>query len=481
MKLDERGRKAALLLLVVFVASRLFWILVLGLRFDADPLDGYWQVIDRRLLRTDLLRSVWYLHDQPPLFNLGLGLTLKLFPRAHVVVFQGAYLAMGLVMALSLYALMVRLDVRPGIAWTLAALHLLAPATVLYESLLFYTYPATALLCCSALFLHRFLESGRRRDGLICFSLMALVVLVRGLFPFEWFVLFGGTIILLARGLRREALKACAVPLLVLSLFQLKQHVLFGGQAGSSFLWPNLASRFGIAFTPEEHEALRQKAGASGLFMMRAFKTITRYSEFLGPIPATGVPVLDNTHKANGYNNQHHIGYLRLSELYKEDVLRVLKADPVAYLKTLPMGVTYFQPGSQDVEFEKRTNTQRAERAIRLLNLLFCGQLRPNGLGWLLVVGFPLLTVVGLLRLWKLARSAPAQMPATVTLLYVVANILYVTAVAVLISCGDFSRYRFKADPFYVVLLGMTLTSALGAWRPRPAPLEVTPGRGPGG
>ena len=46
---------------------------------DPDPLTWYWQYIEPALLKERLLESLFYLHSQPPLFNLLLGLTFKAF------------------------------------------------------------------------------------------------------------------------------------------------------------------------------------------------------------------------------------------------------------------------------------------------------------------------------------------------------------------------------------------------------------------
>jgi hypothetical protein len=53
-----------------------------GIRFDATPLTWYWQYIDPVLLQERLLESLYYSHTQPPLFNLLLGINLKLFPSS---------------------------------------------------------------------------------------------------------------------------------------------------------------------------------------------------------------------------------------------------------------------------------------------------------------------------------------------------------------------------------------------------------------
>ncbi|HEX9103253.1 MAG TPA: hypothetical protein VF997_13670, partial [Polyangia bacterium] len=51
-----------------------------GVRFSADPVDYYIQFLDPALLRHDLLRSLFYMRDQPPGFNGFVGVVLKLFP-----------------------------------------------------------------------------------------------------------------------------------------------------------------------------------------------------------------------------------------------------------------------------------------------------------------------------------------------------------------------------------------------------------------
>jgi hypothetical protein len=57
-------------IVVSFAGSRVgFWLA--GVRFDLTPLtSGSEQLLAVRLLKDQLFTSVWYLHSQPPLFNL---------------------------------------------------------------------------------------------------------------------------------------------------------------------------------------------------------------------------------------------------------------------------------------------------------------------------------------------------------------------------------------------------------------------------
>ena len=78
------------------------------------PLTFYIQFLDPELLRHDLLRSLFYLRDQPPLFNAFLGVVLKLFPLHYAQAFEAIYVAGGIAFGVILYELMVRMRVAPA-------------------------------------------------------------------------------------------------------------------------------------------------------------------------------------------------------------------------------------------------------------------------------------------------------------------------------------------------------------------------------
>src|SRR4051812_43825834 len=61
-------RYPLIVMLVAFVGARVFYFTWCGLRFDASPLDFYYQFVDPALLRTRLWESVTHLHSQPPGF-----------------------------------------------------------------------------------------------------------------------------------------------------------------------------------------------------------------------------------------------------------------------------------------------------------------------------------------------------------------------------------------------------------------------------
>lgn len=163
--------------MAAFVASRAAYYAA-GVRFDTRPI-GDWQLLDGPLLQNDLGRSLWYLHMQPPLFNGYVGLVLKLPHVLERPAFVATYVALGLVLSVSLYFLMRELDVPEWIAFAVSVLFTAGPAAVLYENWLFYTYPVAAGLVVSGLLLLRWARTGRTQYGVGFFAVTSAVVLTR--------------------------------------------------------------------------------------------------------------------------------------------------------------------------------------------------------------------------------------------------------------------------------------------------------------
>ena len=66
-------------LLAVMATVRALYYTVGELGYRGEALGSYLQFADPLLLRHELVETVLHLHGQPPLFNLYLGLGLKLF------------------------------------------------------------------------------------------------------------------------------------------------------------------------------------------------------------------------------------------------------------------------------------------------------------------------------------------------------------------------------------------------------------------
>src|ERR1700722_9783686 len=82
---NDRSRLVAFAVITAaFVTSR-FAALNAGIFMHVHP--DFVQLLDFPLLSSHLTQSIFYLHAQPPLLNLSLGIALKLFPHSYPIFF----------------------------------------------------------------------------------------------------------------------------------------------------------------------------------------------------------------------------------------------------------------------------------------------------------------------------------------------------------------------------------------------------------
>ncbi len=225
-----------IILLGCFVATRVAYGIA-GVRYDASGLEFSSQLLDQALLRDRLLESVWYLHAQPPAFNLAVGIGLRWSPLSPGLTFQVAFLVCGLALVLGLHDLAGQLRLGRVGALVVAVLVGCAPATVLHESWLSYEYPVATML---VLMVDAAVRYARRGSTLAMASAVALAtvtVLTRSLLHPVWLIAVLGVLLLYRRPPSRVMLATCSVAVVVVGAFVLKNAVLFGS--------PQLSSWFG--------------------------------------------------------------------------------------------------------------------------------------------------------------------------------------------------------------------------------------------
>ena len=228
------------ILIFFFIITRIFYYFI-GIRFDITPLYWFFQFIDPLLLKTELLKSVLYLHTQPPGFNLFLGLIIKLANNSEVLIFTLAYQMIGLIMVLSLYTILRKLAVPLRITLPLTMFFAISPPVIFLENWLFYTYPATCLLALSLIFLNNYFDKRAYTHLFFFFSTIALIVLTRSLFHPIWFIITLVGIVAYDRHNAKRIILCALLPLLIISAVHVKNYVLFKQVGLSSWFGMNLA------------------------------------------------------------------------------------------------------------------------------------------------------------------------------------------------------------------------------------------------
>ena len=317
-------------MLGLFVASRSLGAAA-GIRFDATTLDSSWQFIDPDLLRHHLAQSLYYSHTQPPLFNLLLGLVLKFSPFPDGVSFQLVFLAMGLGLTLTVFALSRALGARRLAAVAITAVATCSPAALLYENWLFYTYPEALLVTVVALAVYRWVDTGRQA-WLITVGVSAMaLVLTRSLFHPLWYVVVAALAWLGRRpARRRQGLLALGLPLIVVLAVVAKNQLLFDSPGLSSWLGMNLWR----VSTEQLPDSTRQQMVADGRLSaqsaLQSFQTYERYAPVVRPCtPAhPGIGVLGQARKSTGWVNYNFECFLPIYRQAQRDALTAAREDP---------------------------------------------------------------------------------------------------------------------------------------------------------
>ncbi|NPA79794.1 MAG: hypothetical protein GXO29_01920 [Thermotogae bacterium] len=421
---------------------------MVGFEYDTSSLIWAWQLLDPLWLREDLLTSLWNMHMQPPLFNLLTATVLKsnLPPK---VLLDPLYLTLGALTTLTLHAIARRLGFSEILSFLAVALiFTLNPASIVYETWYFYTYPALFLTSLAVLSMMEFSRSGALLPLLGVFATLSLLILLRSTYNL---LLIPSVAAVLAWHLRRRALRI----MLVASLFALppllwygKNLVKFGLFSSSSWFPMNL-----LQVITGEHTLLRgnrerivslhRRGEVSAVATLPPFSPPEVYEAFLGPSPPAGVEALDAPRKpSSGRINYNHRIYPEVFKVLLRDHMLLLRRMPDAYVVGTAAGALYFTlPPYAHTTFSPRLFAEGNRRRLaRLRPWLKAYDLAYGWMGGLLPGITVLLLLVVFIRGLPDALREPIRAAPSLFLLYLV-------LVHAPFERGENMRFRFQFEP----------------------------------
>lgn len=429
-----------------FALSRAyFWWL--GVRFETSSLEWYWQVLDPQLLAERLLESVFFLHAQPPLFNLMLGVGLKLSPDHALLLFHLVFLGLGVLLAVVMYVLLTRFGLSPLIAAVLVLLYATSPNWLMYENWLFYDFPNAVTLVLAGAALFQFGRTGSTRWLFGFFTLLAVVVWTRSLFHVVWFAACVGLVLAARPRQWRAIAAAAAVPLvLILALFA-KNLMVFDFFGSSSWMGMSLTRLTTAEMDPVERTAWVDEGRLSPVALVPPFSPVETYESVGVPITDCGIPALGWRLRSTGAPNFNHAAYLEISRMYLADAKVVIRHQPGLYLSSVARsGIRFFwspvnYPPFRDnlvatastyKLFESTVNLPPVAAMLALLAMAYGG-----------------------IRGWRWLRGTGSGEDAFFA--FSVFTVGWVFGVSSLFEFIENFRYRFAVEPLVVVILGAML------------------------
>jgi hypothetical protein len=317
----------------LFIFSRIIYYL-LGIRFDAASIEWGYQLLDPFYLKTDLLRSIWYMHMQPPLYNLFLGVILKFFPDHFSQILHLLFVFCGLSIILLMSDMMKMLGVSPKWKWGILLYFIFAPTAVLYEHMLFYSYPVVFFLTMAFWGFIKFTHHNKSLGLAVFYTMLGAVVLTMSMFHLFFLMALIFIPVLILKTNQRVIIRSAFIPFIFCFCWYFKNLLVFGSFSSSGFLGMNMAR---VAYP------YSTSIGEVGIF-----QPIKNYGHLVLPDERyRDIAVLHENYKKNGNLSFNHIGYLQVSKQFSEQSMRVIQHEPSRYFHEVRNAFEiYFYPSS---------------------------------------------------------------------------------------------------------------------------------------
>jgi len=455
----------------------------LGLHFDASPFDAYMQFIDRDLLSSRLLESIWYYHANPPLLNLFAGASYKLFGEHVSTWFAGLYHLLGLTLALCVYCLTRRLSNSRWASLIAAGLLVFSPAFVLYENWLMYTFPTVVLVTAASLLLHRYLTNYSAGWGFAFFTTLATLLLLRSLFHLAWLLVMIALLVLVSPAKRKQIGLVAALPVLLVVLWCAKNLYYFGTFGMSTWFGLGFSNITTLVVPRDELQPLVRNGRLSQFALVSRYQQIDQL--FTVPASPTDVPVLDQVKKSTGGYNFNNLRVLTMNRYYTADGFTVVQEFPYYYLLGLQLSnKLFFSPPSMNLYFSAQ-NRAAVRPMEKIFNPALYGAHRnphwepaPHfgfNSGSVLEVNFsaPLVVVSCLLLAYAYSQmrggliSKHRDRPRALVMGFILCTALYIYVVGTAFELAENYRYRYNVEPLMFVLAATAVTDAARRLRAR--------------
>jgi hypothetical protein len=328
-----------------------------GVTFEIS--DRLWQLLDPEVLRTDPVRSLYFLHAQPPLFNALYAVSLQLPASVGPVFLQAIYVLSSIAMTVVFHFFLRRFGYGAVAAAIGAAGFSVLPQVLLYENMFQYAHLEATLVLCATFFAATYL-SGHRLGAFVGFACcLVALALLRSLFHLGWVAFTLLVIWYIGRSRSERALPALLVAVAaitaVTSLY-VKNFREFGVFSPSSWQGLNTAS-VTLPIRAGDTEAFPAVANdfrgrlVRGDFSPSAALALAATNFWAGWVPtARGCraevplpPVLCEIKKSNGEENYNNIAIIRYSAELNKDAVHALRLYPAFYARRVAASfMTFF-------------------------------------------------------------------------------------------------------------------------------------------
>ena len=475
---SHAGPRAAVAWFAVYVLACLT-----GQRFNTDYLNYGWQLIPWDVLSTDPLRSVFYLHIQPPLWNLFLGTTAWMSPFSDRVTLQVLMALIGFAVAWLAALLGQRLGLSRRVAVIVALIATLHPEVL--KGAFEPTYElATAVLLLAVLIAVSDLtrKENVRRSLVILAIAVTVTALTRSLYHPAWalvIVIFG--LWLMRRRINwKSSVLVLSIPVIFMGSWMAKNEVMFGHTTMSSWFGMNLQRAVIPVLPKDDLDEMYAKGQISDIAMIGPFGKYELYENvFEDCVPtrshrSLAEPMRTTDQWSPNFNFEC---FLPLYDQAGKDAIAVIKEHPEAWLEGRLWSLRTTIAVSPIPSESKSEVMTGLDRVFSIARLDFGGVLSTKGWGTPIygqleahadfgLMLIPMYLTIGWIGLWQILQRLRRKQLSAASTIYVVGSftVAFTVIVGAIAELGEQSRFRTMIDPIVTVMFLALVIPVVQRW-----------------
>jgi hypothetical protein len=457
-----------------------------GQRFSTAYLDYGWQLIPWDILSARPLQSVWFLHIQPPLWNLTLGGLAKVSPLSDAITLQALQAAFGAVGAACAATIARRCRLGLGASVAVALVATANPEVLRNAFEPTYELATSTLLLAVVVVLARFTaDPSWRRGPVLLAAAGTAVVLTRSLYHPLWLaVLLVAALVLARRHLdRRQVLAAVAVPVLLIGGWMAKNQALYGRPTLSSWFGMNLQRAVIPPLDRDDLQRMYDEGEVSDIALIGPFGAYDLYA----PVMPACTPDHDDPSVATATRTTDEFSpnfnfecYLPVFDQAGDDAWAVIRHHPGTFLEGRLWSARVIWAVALGPSQSRSWVMRTLDDAYSIARLDYRGGISTTGWGTPIygsltapadfaVSQILLYAAVGAVGIWQIVRVRRRRDDVWATVVVATAFIAAFTfGAGVTFELGEQARFRTMTDP---LVWTVGLAGALRLWtRRRPLP-----------
>lgn len=469
------NERYGLVIILIFILSRIIFSFKGG-SFLATPLFFAKQYLDPLLLENDLLRSLFYLHSQPPLFNCFLGVILKISPLPEIS-YELLFKTAGMLIPLLFYGILTSFGIHSLIAFIATVIFMLNPTLILYENLLYYTYIEALFILLAIFFLLRWGIEKRLIYLCLFWSSLLCLGMIRSLFHLVFFLITSATLSLYlwyankGQRLARNFLLTSLIVLIPMFALCIKNVCLYGFFGTSSWDGMSLWIKAN-GYAPEKLEKFYQSGIISQQALRAGHETFQPVHHYFGESELERIlchhPADCNEWRSSGKPNYNHVGYVLLSKQLWKDAVSLILHNPTLF--------AFYTAGSYSLTLWHSSDSvhalfmnnmwvvERLETFYRFLYFGFLGVESKRSTHYMWWVRTVIISMIFLLfytsTLINVSRNNNSlSSPVIIVCLFCLLIHIYTLCTSSLIEFGENNRFRFPVDAAFWILIAGNIVS----------------------